>query len=566
MGKPIRKGKRFMTCLGMSVLPVLLGIALPSQAKWLTIHNDFMQYDTDGNPIRTRSGTLRKFDDTYYWYGSANGFTNQTCYTSKDLLHWTNKGVVLEAPRTNRMDVVYNDSTRQYVMFLKTGPSDGCELGIATSPTPDGKFTLVGNQLVHGHKIGDMSVWQDDDGKAYLAYVWDSIPGANSGGVSQHAFALLSPDYLTVSKRMWLWNRGSREAPMMMKRRGRYYYLTSLTLWTESTATQYYTATNLAGPWSNQLVPMMTPGNTKNNSWDTQCDFVFTFKGPRDTVYMYAGDRWEKPDPARLGDYTWLPMSFTSKDSVLVNYYQDWEVDPDAGLWRPFDLKRNLALRKPAAASSVSGSNAAGNATDSTDWRNYRNTKWVSAASDPQWLRVDLGAPMAVNRVILKWDSSYAKAFKVQVATDTSNWTDVYSTDKAGLRSVTDETFSTVTARYVRVYGTQRGTTGGYSLYDFTVLNDSDDVPTRAKPVKPASASGAGLSYANQSLRYSLKAGNAVRIDVLDGRGRLKAVLVDGFRAAGDHEEALPGSLASGKYLVRLTVGGQRRGSLKIEF
>lgn len=562
MATPIRNGKRFMACLGMSVL---LGASLPTQAKWLTIHNDFMQYDTDGNPIRTRSGTLRKFGDTYYWYGSANGFTNQTCYSSKDLLHWTNKGVVLEAPRTNRMDVVYNDSTKQYVMFLKTGPSDGCELGIATSPTPDGKFTLVGNQLVHGHKIGDMSVWQDDDGKAYLAYVWDSIPGANSGGVSQHALSLLSPDYLTVSKRMWLWNAGSREANMLMKRRGLYYYLTSLTLWTTSTATQYYTARDLAGPWTTRLVPMMTPGNTKNNSWDTQCDFVFTFKGPRDTVYMYAGDRWEKPDPARLGDYTWLPMTFTSRDSVVVNYYQDWEVDPDAGIWRPFDLKRNLALRKPAVASSVSGSNAAGNATDSTTWQNYLNTKWVSAASDPQWLRVDLGAPTTLNRVILKWDSSYAKAFKVQVATDTSTWTDVYSTEKAGVRSVTDETFTPVTARYVRVYGTQRGTTGGYSLYDFMVLNDSGAVPTRAKPVKPALASGPTLTYANQSLRYSLAAGNAVRIEVLDGRGRLKAVLVDGFRAAGDHEEALPGSLASGKYLVRLTVGGQRRASLRIE-
>ena len=561
----LRKSVNWM--LGCLASAILFGSALPAHAKWLTIHNDFTMYDLDGKAILTRSGTLRKFGSTYYWYGSANRFTDQTCYSSTDLLHWTNKGVVLKAASTNRMDVIYNDSTKQYVMFLKTGPSDGTELGIATSSTPDGQFTLKGNSLVFGYKMGDMSVWQDDDGKAYLAYVWDSIPGANSGGISQHAFAQLSPDYLSLSKRLWLWNAGAREAPMMMKRHGLYYYLTSLTDWTKSSATQYYTASNLAGPWTTRLVPMMAPGNTANNSWDTQCDFVFTFKGPRDTVHMFAGDRWEKPDPARLGDYAWLPMSFTGKDSVLVNYYQDWEVDPDAGQWRPLDPKRNLALRKTAAASSSAGSNIPGNATDSTTWRNYLSTKWTSAASDSQWIRVDLGSPTTVNRVILKWDSAYAKAFKIQVATDTSAWTDVFGTTNAGPRSVTDETFPATTARYVRMLGIQRGTTGGISLYEFMVLNDTGVTPTaRYRDGKPALASGARLARENGTIQYSLAAGGSVRLEVVDGRGRLKSLLVDGHRYAGDHQAILPGGLASGRYIVRLTQGGKRLASLPVNF
>lgn len=551
--------------LGCLAAVMLLVGAAPSEAKWLTIHNDFQMFDTDGNPIRTRSGTLRKFGDTYYWYGSANGFRNQTCYASKDLLHWTYKGVVIEAPSTNRMDVLYNDSTKLYVMYLKTGRSDGCSLGVATSPTPDGKFTLKGNSLVHGYKIGDPSVWQDDDGKAYIAYVWDSIPGANSGGISQHAFAELSPDYLTVGKRIRLWNRGSREAPMMMKRRGTYYYLTSLTLWTESTATQYYTAPNIAGPWTDRLVPMMVPGNTANNSWDTQCDFVFEFKGTRDTVHMYAGDRWEKPDPMRLGDYAWLPMSFTPRDSVVVNYYQDWEVDPEAGEWRPLDPKRNLALKKSATASSSSGSNTPGNATDSTTWRNYANTKWMSAALDSQWIRVDLGSPTAINRVILKWDSAYAKAFKIQASADTAAWTDVFATDKAGQRSVTDETFATITARYMRVLCTQRGTTGGVSLYDFMVLYDEDAVVSLPRTAGHKAASGASMTFHGRTVRYSPDAAGGIRLEVLDSRGKLRAVLADGYHGAGEYSTDLPRTLPPGAYVLRMAAESRTLKSLKIE-
>ena len=548
------------------LIAVLFGTAAISEATWLTIHNDFEMYDQDGNAIQTRSGCLRKFGDTYYWYGSAfaGGWTDQTCYSSTDLLHWTYKGVVIKAPGTNRMDVIYNDSTKQYVMYLKTGGGYGCDLGIATCSTPDGQFVLKDNYKVFGSQIGDMSVYQDDDGKAYLLYVWDSIPGANSGDKSQHALALLSQDYLSLSKRLWLWNAGSREAPMLMKHNGIFYYLTSFTLWTQSTATQYYTAPSISGPWTTKLTPMITPGNTKNNSWDTQCDFVFTFKGPKDTVYMYCGDRWEKPDTMRLGDFAWLPVTFSPKDSVVVNYYQDWEVNPELGIWRPIDPKRNLALHKTVTASSTSGANSANNVTDSSTWQNYTKTKWTSAASDPQWIMVDLGSSMQINRVILKWDSSYAKAFQIQVSTDASTWKDVFSTTHAGCRSVTDETFSTTTARYVRMYGTQRGTTGGYSLYDFMVLNDSVSTATKFKPVKSSISSQTVLTYKNNRIHYTILSGNHVKLEIIDSRGKIVSVLVNGFKSAGDHEAALPGTLSSGMYLIRLSSGAKKIDAIQV--
>lgn len=120
---------------------------------------------------------------------------------------------------------------------------------------------------------------------------------------------------------------------------------------------------SISGPWTTNLVPIIAPGNTKKDSWSTQCDFVFPFKGTKDTVFMYDGDRWEKPDPMRPGDYAWLPITFNLKDSVMVNYYQDWEVAPDKGVWRPIDAKRNLALYKTVTASSTSGSDSPNNVT-----------------------------------------------------------------------------------------------------------------------------------------------------------------------------------------------------------
>jgi hypothetical protein len=542
---------------------ILVGPVAPSQAAWTTIHNDFFQIDQTGASVNTRSGCLRKFNNTYYWYGSAGGFTNQTCYSSTDLMHWTYKGVVIKAAGTNRMDVIYNDSTKQYVMFLKTQNGTNCDMGIATSSTPDGQFTLKGNYKVFGYQIGDPSVYQDDDGKAYFLFVWDSVPGANSGDKSEQAIGSLSSDYLSLSQKLFVWHVGSREAPMMMKHNGIFYYMTSLTLWTTSTATQYYTATSIAGPYTTKLTPVITPGST--NSWDTQCDFIFPLKGTQGTVYMYCGDRWEKPNELRQGDYAWLPIAFSSKDSVIINYYQDWDVDLSAGTWRPFDYRRNLALHKTATASSTSGSNAAGNVTDSATYSNFTGTRWTSAAADPQWIRIDLGSPMSVNRVILKWDTCYAKAFTIQVSTDASAWTDVFSTTAGGKRSVTDETFPTTTARYVRMNGTQRGNTAyGYSLFDFLVLNDSMTTATDPRLGKLPAAPVALLTCKNNTVHFSVPSNNSVRLDVVDSRGKLVAVLVDGFRRAGDYKATLPAALGSGMYGVRLTVGTKRAGVIQI--
>ena len=66
----------------------------------------------------------------------------------------------------------------------------------------------------------------------------------------------------------------------------------------------------------------------------------------------------------------------------------------------------------------------------------------------------------------------HAKSFDIQVSTDSTTWTSVYTTTIGASYSVTDVTFDKTTARYVRMNGTQRGNANGYSMFAFMVLDD----------------------------------------------------------------------------------------------
>ena len=105
---------------------------------------------------------------------------------------------------------------------------------------------------------------------------------------------------------------------------------------------------------------------------------------------------------------------------------------------------------------------AASNAVDGN-----LGTRWSSASSDPQWLQVDLGATHALSQVVLNWETAYAKAFQIQTSTDGTNWTAIYSTTtgSGGVQTIP----VSGSGRYVRMYGTQRATQYGYSLWEFQV-------------------------------------------------------------------------------------------------
>ena len=463
--------------------PAMTGSTAAAPGGYRVIHNDFFWVDQNGERILTRSGCLCRFDGVYYWYGGTQTDLHraQYCYTSTDLVHWTSKGVVLSCPvEANRIDVVYNRTTRQYVMVMKYD-GNGAHLGIATADKPEGPFTFKGQTLVDNARMGDSSVYLDDDGKAYLCYVSWAV-GTNA----QHGIYLMSPDYLTLDKRIYLWDIRSREAPHIFKRNGLYYYGTSRTAGIESSGTSYYTTKDLAGPWS-PATPLATTGST--NSWDSQVDTIIPIQGKEGTVYLYFGDRWIKNVPkGRNGDYIFLPMEFDGNTPIL-NYYQDWDINVVAGTWRKFDPSRNLAAGKKATASSEDANHVAHDITIPKTYQDYVKTYWQSGDGDAQWITVDLEKPTEINRVILKWNTNAAKEFKVQTSTDQANWTDVFSTKLGSPYTVTDETFKATTARYVRMSAAQKAPIpriradmvrrgqneampAGYSLFDFMVLKD----------------------------------------------------------------------------------------------
>ncbi|MHA4811030.1 discoidin domain-containing protein [Flavitalea flava] len=112
------------------------------------------------------------------------------------------------------------------------------------------------------------------------------------------------------------------------------------------------------------------------------------------------------------------------------------------------------------------------------------NTRWASTSRDPSWIYVDLGNAYAISSVVLDWEASLGADFQIQVSNDALTWRTI--------RTVTGNTFySNVlavsgTGRYVRMYGTRRGTFAGYSIYEMEVYGAAGAVAAAASMVKSA--------------------------------------------------------------------------------
>ncbi|MBT2449560.1 discoidin domain-containing protein [Streptomyces sp. ISL-43] len=131
-----------------------------------------------------------------------------------------------------------------------------------------------------------------------------------------------------------------------------------------------------------------------------------------------------------------------------------------------------LSQGKSVTVSSVEGAGTPGSAA--VDGNN--GTRWSSQFADPQWIQVDLGAPAQLSQVVLRWETAAAKAYRVELSTNGTSWSTAYSTAN-GTGGVQTHDI-TGTARYVRVYGTQRTTGYGYSLWEFQVYGTAGTGPT----------------------------------------------------------------------------------------
>ena len=123
----------------------------------------------------------------------------------------------------------------------------------------------------------------------------------------------------------------------------------------------------------------------------------------------------------------------------------------------------NLALHQYAYASSVED----GNYTAYKAIDGHLNTRWSSQFSDPEYITVDLGKVYNLCRAVLYWETALGQEFKIQLSTNGNTWTDAaHIYNNTSYKNTIPVNGS---ARFVRMYGIQRGTPYGYSLYEFEV-------------------------------------------------------------------------------------------------
>jgi beta-xylosidase len=143
----------------------------------------------------------------------------------------------------------------------------------------------------------DMTLFKDDDGKAYLIY-------ASEKNATMHV-CQLSDDYLTPTanyKRIFI--NDTREAPAMFKSNGTYFMITSgCTGWSPNAA-KYAVARHPLGPWKQYGNPCK--GRGAEETFQAQVTFVLPLNNPKNE-FLFMADRWNKLDLER-STYLWIPF------------------------------------------------------------------------------------------------------------------------------------------------------------------------------------------------------------------------------------------------------------------
>ena len=199
-----------------------------------------------------------RFGDTFYIYPTTDGFdgwsgTKFKAYSSKDLVHWTDHGVVLDLGP----DVFWADSRawaptiaqkngKYYFYFCADA-----NIGVAVADSPTGPFMdALGKPLLKAGQLPgqmiDPAAFTDDDGTTYLYW-----------GNGRAYMAKLNPDMksLDMSTLKDITPSGYNEGSFVVKRGGTYYFM-----WSENDTRDadyrvaYATGPSPTGPWTKRGV------------------------------------------------------------------------------------------------------------------------------------------------------------------------------------------------------------------------------------------------------------------------------------------------------------------------
>lgn len=220
--------------------------------------------------------------------------------------------------------------------------------------------------------------------------------------------------------------------------------------------------------------------------------------------------------------------------TVLVNV-----VDPN---------QINRALNMPVIASTFEAccgdllypENAFDNNFD-TRWSSAWNTDGTEpnydGKPDDQWIQVDLGETIDVELITLNWESAYGKTYNIEISYDGYLWNSAFeeANSNGGIDSIMFDT--PVSARYVRMHGTDRATEYGFSLWEMPIYGTISSI-------KPPTIS------LNTNIGNVLNSGMNIVVEA-DTSGNTKEIANVTFSVDG----VLADSLTETPYQFNFTVG-----------
>jgi len=308
-----------------SITGAALYDAIDSGSPWL---------DDQGNVINAHGAGIIKDNGKYYLFGerhsdTSNAFTAFSCYSSVDLLSWKLEGQVLPMQPNGilgpnrvgeRAKVMKCPSTGEYVMFMHTDNLTYTDEAVAyaTSATINGAYSFKGALQFNGASIArwDMGTFQDTDGSGYIL--------ANGGDVYK-----LAADYHSAASMVAASVSTGGESPAMFKAGNVYFFLFSNKTSWERNDNYYYTATSIAGPWTNR--GLFAPSGTL--TWNSQTTFVLPVVGSGATTYMFMGDRWSYPRQGSAATSVWQPLAVSGTTLSMPAFNEAWKVNPITGAW-----------------------------------------------------------------------------------------------------------------------------------------------------------------------------------------------------------------------------------------
>ncbi len=307
---------------------------------------------------------------------SSSAFVGVTCYSSKDLVNWKYEGVALSVeddPESEitrgcvleRPKVIYNKKTGKFVMWfhleLKGRGYSAARAAVAVSDNVTGPYKYLGSGRVNpgvlaqnvseedlaslegiqepeswtpewldavkkglyykrdfegGQMSRDMTLYVDDDGKAYHIYASEENLTLN--------IAELSDDYLSHSgKYVRVAPTGHNEAPSIFKRNGTYWMITSgCTGWAPNAA-RMFSASDIMGPWTQHPNPCR--GEKSEITYGGQSTYILPVPGKKD-LYIFMADIWRPAHPIDAR-YIWLPIQFGEDGVPFLEWMDEWNIE-----------------------------------------------------------------------------------------------------------------------------------------------------------------------------------------------------------------------------------------------